>query len=77
MQFGIRKSNIIEEDEDLSASQDLADFIENERQESLWAAGWNIFESSQGSNSCESKSRNCYFLEFDLGIINKDLFQRT
>ena len=32
MQFWIRKSNIIEEDEDLSASQDLADFIENERQ---------------------------------------------
>ena len=32
MEFWIRKSNIIEEDEDLSASQDLADFIENERQ---------------------------------------------
>ena len=32
IQFWIRKSNIIEEDEDLSASQDLADFIENERQ---------------------------------------------
>lgn len=32
IKFWIRKSNIIEEDEDLSASQDLADFIENERQ---------------------------------------------
>lgn len=27
------------------------DFIENERQESLWAAGWNIFESSHGSKT--------------------------
>ena len=47
-----------------SLSNNPADFIHNERQESLRATGWNIFESSQGSTRVFTFGLYNFFLKF-------------